>query len=122
MLVAREGEGGKVATFFLAYLRSSVFADEIDTVGLLGGMRGALSTISPINRPRRSRKNLRSRALLSSASTPPVTSGRQWQVGWSKILGPWITAPPFGSGAPNTSRPSPRHADSLRRTWRRVPG
>ena len=38
-------------------------------------------------------------AALSSASTPDATSGREWQVGWSKNFGPCSTAPPLGSAA-----------------------
>ena len=37
---------------------------------------------------RRARKKSFSRTELSSANTPPVTDGRQWQVGCSKNLGP----------------------------------
>ena len=55
--------------------------------------------------PLRALKKPFNSAALSSASTPPVTVGRQWQVACSKNLTPFTTAPPLASSAPNTSRP-----------------
>ncbi len=43
----------------------------------------------------------------SRSRTPPTTSGRCGRTRrWSKMRGPWSTPPPFGSYAPNTTRPT----------------
>ncbi len=47
----------------------------------------------------------RCRSALSCAITPPITSGRQRQVGWVKNFGPWTTAPPWGPRPRTTTRP-----------------
>ncbi len=63
---------------------------------------GWFADVEPGGRPyfRRALKNPRSMSALSCASTPPSTTGFQWQVGWSNTLAPCTTAPPLGSSAP----------------------
>ena len=70
---------------------------EVDFIRDLGAAARPYASDRPKRRARK--KRLRSVAP-SSASTPPVTCGRQWQVGWAKKAAPCSTAPPFGSLAP----------------------